>query len=112
MKYINQLNFYFEYFFNLKLCYYLLFYKSIKFLYVHTLDFTIINTTCIYGGKIIIDLGSYKIKSAEEVTIAPDQIAIYKTEYKNNKIEAFFRRGLMSNEQFGKNLGIKVNIEN
>ena len=87
-------------------------YKSIKFLYVHTLDFTIINTTCIYGGKIIIDLGSYKIKSAEEVTIAPDQIAIYKTEYKNNKIEAFFRRGLMSNEQFGKNLGIKVNIEN
>ena len=87
-------------------------YPSIKFIYVHTLDFTIINTTCIYGGKITVDLGKYKINSVDDITIAPDQIAVYKTEYSNNKIIAYFRRGLMSNEQFGKNLGIKMNIEN
>jgi hypothetical protein len=89
-------------------------YNSIKFLYVHTLDFTIINTTCIYGGKITIDLGNYEINNEDDVTIAPDQIAVYKTEYNknNHKITAYFRRGLMSNEQFGKNLGIKINLEN
>ena len=88
-------------------------YNSIKFLYLHTLDFTIINTTCLYGGKIEVDLGNYKINNIDEdVTIAPDQIAVYKTILENNKIVAYFRRGLMSNEQFGKNLGIKMNIEN
>ena len=89
-------------------------YNSIKFLYLHTLDFTIINTTCLYGGKIEVDLGTkYKINNvSEDVTIAPDQIAVYKTTLEGNKIVAYFRRGLMSNEQFGKNLGIKMNIEN
>ena len=87
-------------------------YNSIKFIYVHTTDYTIISSTCIYGGKIIIELGEYKIDSTEQVTIAPDQIAVYEIKLKDNKIEAYFRRGLMSNEQFGKNLGIKINIEN
>ena len=87
-------------------------YSFIKFIYVHTYDLTIINTTCIYGGKIIINLNGYSIANTEDVTIAPDQIAIYKIDYKNNVITAYFRRGLMSNEQFGKNLGIKINIEN
>ena len=92
-------------------------YPSIKFLYLHTCDLTIINTTCLYGGRIIIELGKNSIKNADEdVTISPDQIAVYKTEYvskeNDNKIIAYFRRGLMSNEQFGKNLGIKINIEN
>ena len=83
-------------------------YNSIKFIYVHTTDYTIISSTCIYGGKIIIELGEYKIDSTEQVTIAPDQIAVYEIKLKDNKIEAYFRRGLMSNEQFGKNLGIKI----
>ena len=88
-------------------------YNSLRFIYLHTLDFKIINTTCIYGGKIEVDLGGYEIKNIDEdVTIAPDQIAIYKTTLENNKIVAYFRRGLMSNEQFGKNLGLKMNIEN
>ena len=86
-------------------------YNSLRFLYVHTYDLTIINTTCIYGGKIIIDLGNYKIQNVNKVTISPDQIAVYNVVYENGKITAFFRRGLMSNEQFGKNLGIKLNIE-
>ena len=88
-------------------------YNSIKFLYLHTLDFTIISSTCIYGGKIEVDLGSLAIKNVnEDVTIAPDQIAVYKTTLEGKKIVAYFRRGLMSNEQFGKNLGLKMNIEN
>jgi hypothetical protein len=87
-------------------------YKSIKFLYLHTLDYTIINTTCLYGGRIIIELNDNKINNVEDVTIAPDQIAIYKILYEDDKIIAYFRRGLMSNEQFGKNLNIKINIEN
>jgi hypothetical protein len=87
-------------------------YDSIKFIYAHTLDFTIINKTCLYGGRITVDLGSYLISGSEDVTIAPDQIAVYKILYENNKIIAYFRRGLMSNEQFGKNLGLKMNIEN
>ena len=86
-------------------------YTSIKFIYVHTTDYTIISSTCIYGGKIIIELGEYKIDSKEQVTIAPDQIAVYEIKLEGNKIEAYFRRGLMSNEQFGKDLGIKINIE-
>ena len=89
-------------------------YPSIQFLYLHTCDLTIINKTCLYGGRIIIELGTYTIKSNEDVTISPDQIAVYKTVYDstNKKIFAYFRRGLMSNEQFGKNLNIKINIEN
>ena len=86
-------------------------YNSLKFLYVHTYDLTIINTTCIYGGKIIIDLGSYSIQDVNKVTISPDQIAVYNVVYEKGQIIAYFRRGLMSNEQFGKNLGIKLNIE-
>ena len=80
-------------------------------MYVHTYDLTIINTTCICGGKIIIDLGSYSIQNVNKITISPDQIAIYKIVYESGKITAYFRRGLMSNEHFGKNLGIKLNIE-
>ena len=90
-------------------------YPSFKFLYLHTCDLTIINTTCLYGGRIIIELGKNNIKNVDEdVTISPDQIAVYKTVYDstNKKIFDYFRRGLMSNEQFGKNLGIKINIEN
>ena len=87
-------------------------YNSIKFLYLHTYDLTIINTTCLYGGKIIINLGDYTISQIEDVTIAPDQIAVFKIVNQNKQIIAYFRRGLMSNEQFGKNLNIKINIEN
>ena len=88
-------------------------YKSIKFLYVHTLDFKIKASTCIYGGKITIDLGNYNIKDndPEKVTIAPDQIAVYQIKLTGKTIEAYFRRGLMSNEQFGKDLSLTINIE-
>ena len=52
-------------------------YNFIKFIYVHTLDFTIINKTCLYGGRITVNLGNYLINSIDDVTIAPDQIAVY-----------------------------------
>ena len=88
-------------------------YPLIRFLHLHSLEFTIKNTTCLYGGRITINLGSYSISSLENVTISPDQIAVYEIIYdkENNKIIANFRRGLMSNEQFGKNLNLKLNIE-
>ena len=87
-------------------------YNSIKFIYVHTLDFIVNKDVCLYGGKIEIDLGSYTVKSADDITIAPDQIAVYKLTLENKKISALFRRGLNSNEQFGKDLKLTVNIEN
>ena len=87
-------------------------YPSIKFLYVHNLHYKITASTCIYGGKIIIDLSSYKYIVASDITISPDQIAVYHTEIVNNQMIAYFRRGLMSNEQFGKDLKLEINIEN
>jgi hypothetical protein len=87
-------------------------YNSIKFVYLHSLDFKINKDVCLYGGKIEIDLGSNTIKSADDITIAPDQIAVYKITYENKKISAYFRRGLNSNEQFGKDLKLTINIEN
>ena len=88
-------------------------YPLIKFLYLHSLEFKIRNITCLYGGRITINLGSYSIPDVESVTISPDQIAVYEIIYdkQNKKIVANFRRGLMSNEQFGKDLNLKLNIE-
>ena len=89
-------------------------YPLIKFLYVHSLEFVINSKTCIYGGQIVINLGDYSISGIESVTIAPDQIAVYEIVYDETKkiLTAKFRRGLMSNEQFGKDLNIKMNLEN
>ena len=88
-------------------------YPSIRFLKLHSATFIVDAKRCLYGGKIEISLGTYKISSKEEITVSPDQIAVYKIEYTNdNKINIFFRRGLMSNEQFGKNLTLIINIEN
>ena len=87
-------------------------YKSIKFIYLNSATITIKSKTCLYGGRIIVDLKGEKLNSVDDVTVSPDQIAVFKTEYENGKVSIYFRRGLMSNEQFGKDLTIGINIEN
>ena len=57
-------------------------YPLIKFIHLHSANFIINAKNCLYGGKIVIKLtDDFKIKSEEDVTISPDQIAVYKTEY-------------------------------
>ena len=88
-------------------------YTSIKFIYLHSLEYILNAKYCKYGGRIIIDIGKFEINSVEDqVTVSPDQIAVYKIEYTANKIYIYFKRGLMSNEQFGKDLTLRINIEN
>ena len=89
-------------------------YPSIKFIYLHYAEFTIINTTYIYGGRITIHLDKNKLNSIDDVTFSVEQIAIYNVSYDENKniITAYFKRGLNPNEQFGKNMKNKIFIEN
>jgi len=87
-------------------------YPSIKFIYLHNLKYVITASTCIYGGRIIIDISSCTNVVTDDVTISPDQIAVFDKVKENNKIYIYFRRGLMSNEQFGKDLNLEINIEN
>ena len=87
-------------------------YTSIQFIYLHSLTFIVKSEYCKYGGRIIINLGSKKLKSLDDVTISPDHISVYRKEYNDPTITIYFKRGLMSNEQFGKDAVIIVNIEN
>ena len=86
-------------------------YPEIKFLYLHTSQFILENIYCIYGGKIIINIKDYSIENASQVTISPDQIAVYNVSYIDGNITIYFKRGLMSNEQYGKNMNLTINIE-
>ena len=86
-------------------------YPQIKFLYVHRLDFTMENKYCIYGGRIIINIKENTIINANQVTVSPDQIAVYNVTISNENITIYFKRGLMSNEQFGKDMNLIINIE-
>ena len=87
-------------------------YKSIRFIYLHSATIKIRAETCLYGGRIIVNLNGNTLQKVDDVTVSPDQIAVFNTEYKNGEIVIYFRRGLMSNEQFGKDLTIGINIEN
>ena len=87
-------------------------YPEIKFIYLHRCDLILDSKYFKYGGKIIIDIGNYKFENPNQVTSSPDQISINKIHYENGKIIIFFKRGLMSNENYGKNMSIVINIEN
>ncbi len=86
-------------------------YPEIKFLYLHKYQFLMENNHCIYGGKIIINIKEYSIDNVSQVTITPDQIAVCNVSYFDGNISIYFKRGLMSNEQYGKNMNITINIE-
>ena len=89
-------------------------YNTIKFIYLHSLEFTLTSTKCLYGGRFIINLGKYDLKSINDITMSPDHIAIYNITYNNtnHEITIYFKRGLMSNEQFGKDMKQIIYIEN
>ena len=86
-------------------------YPQIKFIYVHKLNFIMENIYCIYGGKIIINIGDYTIKNINQVTVSPNFIAVYNITYDNGVIAIYFKRGLMPNEQYEKNMNLTINIE-
>ena len=86
-------------------------YPEVKFIYVHKCNFIIENIHCINGGKIIINLKNYSIKNSNQVTVSPDQIAVYDITYNDGNITIYFKRGLMSNERYGKNMNLIINIE-
>ena len=46
------------------------------------------------------------------ITYSADQVAFYKTEFINGEIIAYFKRGLMPNEAYGKDSNIGLTIEN
>ena len=73
-------------------------YSQIKLLYFHRLDFTMENKYCIYGGRIIINIKENIIKNVNQVTVSPDQIAVYNINFSNGNITIYFKRGLISNE--------------
>ena len=52
--------------------------KSIKFIYLHSTTIKIYAKTCLYGGKMIVDLKGNKLNKVDDVTVSPDQIAVFK----------------------------------
>ena len=89
-------------------------YTSIKFIYSHSLKYIIKAEQCLYGGRFIIEMGKFQLKSIDDVTVSPDHIAVYNITYDKNEKKVYipFKRGLYSNEQFGKDILIMINIEN
>ena len=51
-------------------------YSSIKFIYLHNLTYIIKATTCVYGGRINIDISPYSNVVAGDITISPDHIVV------------------------------------
>ena len=87
-------------------------YPSIQFIYLHSLSYVLKSDYCKYGGRIIVKISSGNDITLDDITVSPDHISVYKKEINNDMIYIYFKRGLMSNEQFGKDLAIIINIEN
>ena len=92
-------------------------YPSIKFIYGHSIDLILDPAKTRLGGKVEFILGeTIKFKDddpveKERITISADNVAFYKTEYKDNKIILYFKRGLMPNENYGQPSKCKVFFE-
>ena len=87
-------------------------YDSIKFIYLHSTTLVINSKYCINGGKIILNVGEFEIEKINQVTVSADQVAIYNITYNSHKVYIFFKRGLSSNERYGKDMEMTINIEN
>ena len=92
-------------------------YPSVKFIYGHSIDLIIDPSNTRLGGKIEIILGENigfedddPVKE-ERITVSADNVAFYKTQYKENKISLYFKRGLMPNENYGQPSKCKVFLE-
>ena len=62
-------------------------YPSLKFIYLHSLNYIIDTKNCFYGGMIEINLGDKDLLNIDDVTVSPDQIAVYKKEYNDHIIK-------------------------
>ena len=79
-------------------------YPSIKFIYGHSIELILDPAKTRLGGKVEFILEN-NIKfndedpvANEKITVSADNVAFYKTEYKDNKIILYFKRGLMPND--------------
>ena len=92
-------------------------YPSIKFIYGHSIELILDPAKTRLGGKVEITLdGDIKFKDEnpvenEKITVSADNVAFYKTEYKENKVILYFKRGLMPNENYGQPSKCKVFLE-
>ena len=97
-------------------------YPSVKFIFAHTVSFSIGKSLTRLGGKFIINLGTSKFKDSklpsqnDFATLSVDGVAVYKLEFDyeegtKNMITAYFKRGLMPDETSGKDSTIQLNVE-
>jgi len=97
-------------------------YPEVKFIYAHWVKFLIPGNISRTGGKIVFTLPD-PVKFTNEnlanpvdndwISFSADQVAFYKTTYDpaTKKIVAFFKRGLMPNEAYGKPSSLSVTLE-
>ena len=93
-------------------------YPSVRFIYGHSIDLILDPAKTRLGGKVEFTLDdNIKFKNEEDpianekITVSADNVAFYKTEYKDNKIILYFKRGLMPNENYGQPSKCKVFLE-
>ncbi|MGL4948152.1 MAG: hypothetical protein ACRC42_02080, partial [Mycoplasma sp.] len=95
-------------------------YDILKFIYAHRLDLKVKPEYSRHGGRLIISLpndvnfvDSLDPIVNDLVTYSADQVAFYKTTYDSSTktITAYFKRGLMPNESYGKDSSIGIYIE-
>lgn len=94
-------------------------YDVVKFIYAHGTKFKVKADDSRQGGRLEFTLPStVSWKNNDDpiekgyITYSADQVAFYKTEVVGNKIIAYFKRGLMPNEAYGKDSNIGLTIEN
>ena len=96
---------------------YLEMYPMVKFIYAHEGNFKINPEDSRQGGKIEFTLPHSFINGVDPIkddliTFSADQVAFYNiTELGNGKYVAYFKRGLMPNEQYGQPSNIGMSIE-
>ena len=92
-------------------------YPMVKFIYAHEGNFKINPEDSRQGGKIEFQLPCGFIDGVDPIendliTFSADQVAFYNiTSAGNNKYIAYFKRGLMPNEQYGQPSNISMSIE-
>lgn len=93
-------------------------YPSVEFVYGHRVLVVVDPAQSRQGGKLIIHLQTARFESTDPVkdeliTVSADQVAFYETTYdsSSNTVTMFFKRGLMSNEAYGKASNLEIDFE-
>ena len=94
-------------------------YPSVKFIYAHGIQVKVAPEISRQGGKLVLHLGNNQFDSSdpiadELITVSADQVAFNETRYDSstNTVTMFFKRGLMSNEAYGKASNLEIDLEN